>query len=321
MTIEYLCKKCMFKTNNFNDLKRHLNKKNKCKKNLESFNYSDDQLLVLTLLPHEENNEKNKEEVEYLKKSDLIFKNKDKLFDDIKIIDKTKAKKCIYCTEEFSKIHDLKKHLLVYCFYKELQKKNVNENKLNISNLTSSLNTNSLNTTNTNSNNITTNIYLEIKSPVPFDSEWDVSQIDKFKKEHIAFSNFMYTKLLEEILKNEINLNVIIDKNNDSGIVYKNDIDKYIQMRSKDIVDNTMDKLKRHLLEINNNSRDSILLDCLDVSKKIIENKHDNYVNNETIQKGVKDVISNIFENKKEKAIDISNNLKDNIFENLDKGF
>jgi len=319
MTIEYLCRKCMFKTNNFNDLKRHLNKKNKCKKNLESFNYSDDQLLILTLLPHEENNEKNKEEVEYLKKSDLIFQNKDKLFDDIKIIDKTKAKKCIYCTEEFCKIHDLKKHLLVYCFYKELQKKNINENKLNISNLTSSLNTNSLNTT--NSNNITTNIYLEIKSPVPFDSEWDVSQIDKFKKEHIAFSNFMYTKLLEEILKNEINLNVIIDKNNDSGIVYKNDIDKYIQMRSKDIVDNTMDKLKRHLLEINNNSRDSILLDCLDVSKKIIENKHDNYVNNETIQKGVKDVISNIFENKKEKAIDISNNLKDNIFENLDKGF
>ena len=53
-------------------------------------------------------------------------------------------------------------------------------------------------------------------------------------------------KLLEEILKNEINLNVIIDKDNDLGIVYKNDIDKYIQIKSKNIVDNTMIKLKNH---------------------------------------------------------------------------
>jgi len=34
----------------------------------------------------------------------------------------------------------------------------------------------------------------------------------------------MYTNLLTEILKNEINLNVIIEKDNDSGIVYKNEI-------------------------------------------------------------------------------------------------
>ena len=33
-----------------------------------------------------------------------------------------------------------------------------------------------------------------------------------------------YNTELEEILKNEINLNVIIDKDSDSGLVYKNDI-------------------------------------------------------------------------------------------------
>ena len=58
----------------------------------------------------------------------------------------------------------------------------------------------------------------------------------------------MYTNLLIEILKNEINLNVIIDTDNDSGIVYKNDIDKYIKMKSEDIIDKTMLKLKEHLL-------------------------------------------------------------------------
>jgi len=48
----------------------------------------------------------------------------------------------------------------------------------------------------------------------------------------------MYTELLEEILKNDINLNVIIDKDNDSAMVYKNSVDKYIQMKLKDIISN-----------------------------------------------------------------------------------
>jgi len=61
----------------------------------------------------------------------------------------------------------------------------------------------------------------------------------------------MYTELLEEILKNDINLNVIIDKDNDSGMVYKNNIDKYIQMKLKDIISNTMEKLNNHLNDIN----------------------------------------------------------------------
>ena len=61
----------------------------------------------------------------------------------------------------------------------------------------------------------------------------------------------MYTELLEEILKNDINLNVIIDKTNDSGMVYKNNIDKYIQMKLKDIISNTMEKLNNHLNDIN----------------------------------------------------------------------
>jgi len=51
-------------------------------------------------------------------------------------------------------------------------------------------------------------------------------------------SQFMYTELLEEILKNDINLNVIIDKEKNSGMVYKNNIDKYIQMKLKDIISN-----------------------------------------------------------------------------------
>jgi len=68
-------------------------------------------------------------------------------------------------------------------------------------------------------------------------------------------SQFMYTELLEEILKNNMNLNVIIDNENDSGIVYKNNIDKYIRMKLKDIVSNTMDKFNFHLNDINSSDK------------------------------------------------------------------
>ena len=315
MSEKYVCKKCMFSCCNFNDIKRHINKKKPCQKIMDSFNYSDDQLLILTLLSKINITDKIEEELNYLKKSDIITKNKDKLFNDIYMIEKKKLKNCIYCSNEFDKLIDLKKHILVKCFFNQVMDKN----NINILNNINNLN-NSNNIINITNNNIT-NIYVKIKSPIPFDSDWDISKIDKINREHLAFSNFMYTKLLEEILKNEINLNVIIDKNNDLGIVYKNDIDRYIQMKSKDIVDNTMDKLKNHLIKINNDSKDSILFECIDIGKKMIENKYDSYINNDIIQKSVKDIISKIFDEKKEEAITISNNFQNEIMKNIDKGF
>ena len=323
MTFRYLCKKCMFNANNFNDIKRHLNKKNLCKKNIDSINYSDDLLLILSLLPYQDNDNEIIEKLNYLKNSDIIFKNKNKLFNDIFIVEKNKSKNCIYCDKEFNKISDLKEHILVKCFFDELQKENkinkINKNITINNNSTTEYNLeNSLNTTN-NINNINNiNIYLEIKSPIPFDNEWDLSKINR---DYLTFSKFMYSKLLEEILKNEINLNVIIDKNNDSGIVYKNNIDKYIQMKLKDIVDNTMDKLKKHLLDINNSFTDNILQEFIDMSKNIIENKYDTYKNNKDIQNSVKEIISNIYEEKKEEAICISNNFHNEIIKNIHKGY
>ena len=332
MTSNYLCKKCLFKTNHFNDLRRHLNKKKPCEKRLESYNYSDDQLIILSLLPCNENNIN----VDHLKNSNIIFKNKDKLFSTIDFIEKNKLKKCVYCSGEFNKISDLRKHVLTNCFYNELLDEiNLNQKeKLLNNNLTNSLNTvnntnniaNSAevinnNFTNNCTNNNITNIYFEIKQPVPFDGEWDVSKIDQIYKERLIFSNFMYTKLLEEILNNEINLNVIIDKNNDSGIVYKNDIDKYIQMKSKDIVDNTMEKLKKHLIEINDESHTTSILECLKISKQNIEHKHNTYKNNQKVNENVKNLISKIFEEKKDDALNISNAIKTRDLENIEKGF
>jgi len=301
MSSSYECKKCTYKTERYCNIYKHLIKKKQCKKNIESFNYSDDQVLILSLLPIE-NNDFNEKKLEYLKNSDIIYKNKDKLLSMIEYVDKNKLKKCSYCNEDFSKICDLKNHILLSCFYNELNKNN------NISLTNNNCNNNNNNNNNSN-NNIINNIFIEINNPVPFDDDWDISKISDDKKASLLISKIMYTGLLEEILKNEINLNIIIDKNNDSGMVYKNDVDQYIQMKSKDIVNNTMKKLQKHLLDINNECVPTCIEDFLKDSKKVIVKKHSDYVRDNGIQKNVQQFISNILESKKEEAIKMSKNI------------
>lgn len=116
----------------------------------------------------------------------------------------------------------------------------------------------------------------------------------------------MYTSLLEEIMKNEINLNVIIDKNSNSGLVYKNNIEEYIEMKLKDIVNLTMEKLKNQLLEINNDIKDKVMKEVSDYYRKIITKKYIDYTKDKDIQEEVFDCVSNIFEKKKNEAIKIS---------------
>jgi hypothetical protein len=58
---------------------------------------------------------------------------------------------------------------------------------------------------NSNNTHVTNNIYIEIKNPIPFDEDWDISKIDEKTKTSLLFSKIMYTGLLDEILKNEIN--------------------------------------------------------------------------------------------------------------------
>jgi len=155
---------------------------------------------------------------------------------------------------------------------------------------------------------------MDIKNIIPFDQDWDVSKIDEFTKTKLIFSNIMYTNLLEEILKNEMNLNIIIDKNDDSGMVYKNDIEKYIKMKIKDIIDNSMEKLHKNLIDINANIFNEefyqkSFLNSLKESKNLIDSKHLDYKNNIEIQQNVINFISDMFEKKKENAVEISNKI------------
>jgi len=325
MSANYKCYRCCkFETRVYYDIKKHCNRKYSCKKNQEHMFMSDDQLLCLSLMPYYDNIHKiNLYDIEYLKDSKIIDKNKDELFEQLTYVEKNNIKICNYCNEEFPLLMDLKKHIIINCFYNELQKRNKVDSDKNINCSNSSLhnsttNSNNIHSNNTNcnnninsNNNTNNNIYVDIKQqspPVPFDKEWDISKISKGDKRSLLISQFMYTELLEEILKNEINLNVIIDKDKDSGMVYKNNIDKYIQMKLKDIVSNTMDKLNCHLNDINK-SQKNVFDEIKTFSRQMINKKHNDYKNSEKIQEGVMKCMTNIYESKKEEATNIAKNI------------
>lgn len=333
---KYTCVRCNYTTDKFTDLKRHILKKTSCIKCTDAFSLSEDEILIYSLLPLDINEIKKNNNTEHLQKSKIVNKNKIELFNILSEVDRDKVKKCKYCYVTFNKVCELKKHMIINCFHSHCKKV---ENNLKISNTNTISNSNSIsnsnitlpptpiksndnmdntnnvdaniimnssinsNNNNTNSNN-TINIYFDIKPPIPFDDNWDISKINENFISGVLNSKYMYTKLLQEILENEINLNVIIDKESKSGLVYKNDIDKYIRMKSTEIVNNTMEKLKNHLLEMNKN--DTTQFDeVIDFSKKMINKKYIDFNRDPLLNKNVNDVVNNVFDNKKDKAIQL----------------
>ncbi len=159
---------------------------------------------------------------------------------------------------------------------------------------------------------------LEINYPIPFDNKWDISKISNEKKSYLVTSKLMYTTLLDDVLSNRVNLNVIIDKNKDSGMIYKNDIEKYVQMKSKDIIDKTMEKLNELLIEINKD--ENLIFDEIkDFSRKMINKKYIDFQKNPSVQQNVNILISDIFEYKKCEAMEIAKKVMEN--PHKDKGY
>jgi len=316
MSINYKCKRCgLFETIYYSGIKKHCDRKKYCKKNINYINLSDDQILCLTLLPYYDNIHCIKlEDIKHLDKSNILDNNKRELFDLLNNIEKNKIKTCNYCNQKFNYITDLKKHVILHCFFNSL-KKEVDKNN-NIDSINNLYNNCDIN------NNTNNYIFFEIntpnKTPIPFDNDWDISKISDGDKSKIMISNFMYTKLLDEILKNNENLNVIIDKEKESGMVYKNDNEQYKQMTLQDIVDTTMTKLHKHLNDINKNDNGESLKEVITFTRQIIDKKYIDYNKNDDIKDGVTNCISKSYDKKKDDAISIAKNISKN---NLYNGY
>ena len=282
--MSYQCKRCFYKFNQKSDIVRHLNKTKICIRTPESYKYDENELIKLSLINMNSKNNK------YLC---------------------IKCNKC-YTTEKYLNIHSCKVLKI-----NENNDKNNNETESDNNNSyvtnNNSNNTNNNNITNniTNNNNININFNLNFTPPVPFDGDWNLTDIDHSKKTELLLSQLMYTQLLKEILNNDKNLNIIYEQNTDTGIVYKNDDEKYVNMDFNDIIENTMNKLKNYLLNfVNDSIKNNGLQQILEQIPKIIQDKHNNFINKDDIKNHVKHYMGIIFTSKKEDSIKILNNLE-----------
>ena len=318
----YKCARCFnYNTSKFSNIRNHVMRKTKCKKISDIILLSNDQLLVLTLIPYHYGKHSIKiEDIEYLSNSNIICNNINELFNEIDKIEKEGIKTCKYCLTEFGLITELRNHVISKCFYEELIRKQIDKqnvhNKTNISdndllyinnekNIKGDNNINgdynNINLTNNNNNNNNYNLYINM--PTPFEEDWDLSEIPESEKESTIISRYVFSRLLKNILKNKKNSNVIIDKDSNSGVVYIDHTNKYIEMKGGDIIEKTMTKLYDQLLDMIDNNNDTLKM-VKQVSKEYIHDKYNEYFEieeaKEVIDENIYDTYYNDINNAKQ---------------------
>ena len=323
----YKCFGCNYTTKMFSDLKRHMErKKDECYRDNSKNKYSADERIVLSLYPE---NTLVDEDISKFKKTDNLYRrNLLKLFQKMNG-NYINNKYCVDCDINFSKICDFKNHIIMDCFYKSICNTNnilIEDKKVNINsnNITNNNNCNNTNCNNTNCNNTTNNINtininnnIEFKL-IPFDEKWDISDItDSDYKFKLLCSEIMYSKLLIKILEKKQNLNIVYTNKSDTGYVYKNEDEKYVAMKLKDIVDKSMVKLYDHFMEINQNVSNILIADNIidtksDLKKDTILKKINEYNNDEFTNKNVINLMGSIFDKKYNDSTEISKNIDNN---------
>ncbi len=300
-TLEYICMTCnIYKSKKFNEIKNHCLRKIQCRKRSDIMLLSDDQLLILSILPYYNNNHSiNINEIKHLEKSNIISQHKLELFDLLEYNHKYKIKKCNYCNYEFETIHDLKNHIILKCFYENLCKKiesiKLKDNIITVNNNNTeiTINNNFTNNNNNINNNNNNNYNLFFNLPIPFEDDWDLSEIKEIDKDSLMVSQYVFSKLLTEILKNEKNLNVIFDNNNETGMVYLNHKHKYIKMSQDDILDKSMDKLYDQIFNIIETRPTYKAMK--EITKSYIYNKIKKYINDKDAKCAFNDVLRDIY--------------------------
>jgi len=341
---KYICKSCDYKTNVFANIKKHCFSKKSCIPLLnEYYKFSKDQCIILSLVAHNRDNTQPVD-LNNLKKYNKIYEKRELLEERLLDKDMKKNKSCSYCNESFDSCIDLKNHILLDCFQKQIDdlepkhdisnktigdvtsnthSHNVNDAYNNTATEHSNLNNNctvndhSTATVNDNSTvNVdnTVNITLNIQTPVSFDGAWDISNIEEIEKKlSILCSDIIYTKFLSTLLENKKNLNVILDKSKDYGYVYKNDDEKYVQMKLNDIIDNSMLKMREKLKSINHEiKKTNIYHEASFTNEAKIRNKYKEYVNKKPVKELVTNLLSNLYNDKKDESLEIFNNINEN---------
>ena len=132
---------------------------------------------------------------------------------------------------------------------------------------------------------------------ISFDDNFNASKIDNNKKLMLLISTSKFTKTLEKILENKVNLNVLIDTTTDNGLVYNKE---FINMKHTDIIKKTMSKLYKILINFHNDILYDNEIDMdknsLDLILETINNDYNNFINNHEFRQNIIIDITNIYD-------------------------
>ena len=131
---------------------------------------------------------------------------------------------------------------------------------------------------------------------ISFNDNFNASKIDNNKKLILLLTTSKFTKTLEKLLENKVNLNVLIDTT-DNGLVYNKE---FINMKHNDIIKKTMSKLYKILIDFHNDILYDNEIDMdkksLDLILETINNDYNNFINNDEFQKNMIINITNIYD-------------------------
>ena len=204
---------------------------------------------------------------------------------------------CIYCNKCFTRKYNATRHIAL-CRNKTEKTDDI-QNNVNIQNKVNSDNV--LQSNNIFINNLQINI--QKNKLTPFDEKWDLSHFSLKDKKDFITRNNVFTLLLEEVLKNDDNLNVILRNEDDSGVVFKNDSEKYVRLNKEEIVELSMEKLNIHLTDFVNETKEIFNENILRFTEDFIKEKYKNFKTDEGVKSIVEDMIGGIFDSTKKKAI------------------
>ncbi len=296
----YNCKRCLYKTNFICDIKKHLDRKTKCIAKDKNYNLSEEELYNLSI--------KKEFSIIIIKKENENIK-KDK--NDNK---KEKNNICEYCQNSYYNKQGLERHTKI-C-KKNNKNNNENNNKNNKNNNTNQLLTQNNYYHNTNietQNNLILNLQSQnLKEEtmeqilVPFFDRFDTSHINDDIKMGLLLSH-LYYDTLKEIMKNSVNLNFMLDMNEKSGLIYKNDDESLVPIDNLIIYNNVWRKVRDYLLEALESMKnkypktDDNLYNHL---QNQIKNKYNEFIkdNNKDYTFAVKETINKIANERKEET-------------------
>lgn len=340
----YECNRCKFKTKYKNDMRRHLDRILKCSKDLNAYFYNDEELYINSLIPKKYNEiQENEEENNVATEKNVAVENNVATENNLEVENNVEVEKnvietineninenepekkndffiCNYCNKHFKKSYNLKRHQKINCkkYIKDQENNNSNTQKNIENNIQTQNNIQSQN----NIQNVIQNQYQNIiiikseKSELKsFYEDWSIEHIDNYLKMVMLLSKTKYTDFLTEVMKNKENLNIIVDKNSESGLVYKNESEMYVKIKMKEILEQSMVKLNDQLQKLFNECLDNecnMHEDFINLIKDEKDNnniKFSDYMSDISLKHNVNSLLLDIFSKKKEDAVNVAKDI------------